>query len=292
MPVEGFGSERRKHLPEISVDGVRIHYEEHGAGQPILLFNELAADMRGWEAQVRHFARSYRLITFNYRGYPPSSVPTDVSAYAHEILVADALALLAGLDVDQAYLVGHGTGGNLALGAALAAPERVKGLVLAGSGAGSGDPDWQKKSLSFSGKISSEGAAALTESVTSAPQRQPFLDKDPLGWRGLIGNTKAFDAQGLANFVANGIAMRPSFLDLEAEITRFEKPVLVAVGDRDYPAFEPSLLVARTAPFAGLSVVPYCGHSIIMEEAAEFNRLLQDFLTRVDQGRWAGWSAQ
>ena len=48
-------------MPELSVDGVHIHYEEYGAGQPILLFNELAADLCGWEAQVRHFARSYRV---------------------------------------------------------------------------------------------------------------------------------------------------------------------------------------------------------------------------------------
>lgn len=279
-------------MPKISAGDVQIHYEEYGSGQPILLFHELAADVGGWGAQVRHFARSYRLIAFNYRGYPPSSVPTDVAAYAHENLVADALALLSALDIDQAYLVGHGTGGNIALALALSAPERVKGLVIAGSGAGSGDPDWRKKSQSFSEKIRTEGVSALVESVVSASQRQPFREKDPLGWRDFVEKMKALDAEGLANLVAKGIAMRPTFADLTTEIARLEKPVLVVVGDRDYPAFEPSLLVARTAPHAGLAVIPYCGHSIVMEEPAALNQLIEDFLARVEQGRWAGWSAQ
>ena len=224
------------------------------------------------------------MITFNYRGYPPSSVPADGSAYAHEILVADALALLGQIDGGRAYLVGHGTGGNLALSLALSAPERIKGLVLAGSGAGRGDSDWKKNSLSLSEKIRAEGIAALSQSVASAPQRQPFADKDPLGWRDFIGKIDAFDADGLANLVACGIALRPTFLDLAPEIAGLRIPVLVVFGDRDYPAFEPSLLVARTAPYAGLSVIPYCGHSIIMEEAAEFNRIVVDFLARVRPG--------
>ena len=284
--------QRETILPELSVDGVHIHYEEYGAGQPILLFNELAADLCGWEAQVRHFARSYRVITFNYRGYPPSSVPAEVSAYAHEILVADTRALLGRIDGGKAYLVGHGTGGNLALSLSLSAPERIKGLVLAGSGAGSGNFDWKKNSLSLSEKIRTEGIVALSQSVASAPQRQPFAEKDPLGWRDFIRKIDAFDADGLANLVACGIALRPTFLDLAPEIAGLRIPVLVVLGDRDYPAFEPSLLVARTAPYAGLSVIPYCGHSIVMEEAAEFNRIVGDFLARVDQGRWAGWRPQ
>lgn len=276
-------------MPEISVDGVRLHYEEHGEGEAILLFNELAADRRSWDAQVHRFARSHRLIAFNYRGYPPSSVPDDVAAYAHETLVGDALALLDALGVHRAFLVGHGTGGNIALGVALAAPGRVKGLVLAGSGAGSGDPDWREKSLALAAKIEAGGGAALAASVVSAPQRQPFADKDPLGWRGLIAGMDAFDAGGLSRLVTNGIALRPTFADLEQDIGGLDMPVLVVVGDRDHPAFEPSLLVARTARYAGLSVIPYCGHSIVMEEADAFNRVLADFLARVCHGRWAGW---
>ncbi|MGV6874216.1 alpha/beta fold hydrolase [Pseudochelatococcus sp. B33] len=278
-------------MPEVSVDGVQIHYEEHGSGQPVLLFNELAADKCGWDAQVRHFARSHRLIAFNYRGYPPSSVPADIAAYAHETLVGDALALLDALGIGEAYLVGHGTGGNIALALALAAPERVRGLVLAGSGAGTGDPDWQAKSLAFSAAIRRGGVAALAESVAAAPQRRPFADKDPKGWQDLLRGIADFDAEGVANLVANGIAMRPTFADQAGEIAELEKPVLVTVGDRDHPAFEPSLLVARTAPYAGLAVLPFCGHSIVMEEADAFNRLLGDFFSRVEQGRWAGWSA-
>jgi pimeloyl-ACP methyl ester carboxylesterase len=56
-------------------DGIKLYYEETGAGLPIVFVHEFAGDHRSWEPQVRHFSRRYRCITYNARGYPPSDVP-------------------------------------------------------------------------------------------------------------------------------------------------------------------------------------------------------------------------
>ena len=53
-----------------------LHYEEAGQGTPLVFVHEFAGDCRSWEAQLRFFARRYRCIAYNARGYPPSSVPT------------------------------------------------------------------------------------------------------------------------------------------------------------------------------------------------------------------------
>src|SRR3954467_7806283 len=63
-------------------DGIRLYYEETGAGTPLIFVHEFAGDTRSWEPQVRHFARRYRCITFNARGYPPSDVPQTPSQYS------------------------------------------------------------------------------------------------------------------------------------------------------------------------------------------------------------------
>ena len=56
-------------------DGVKLYYEETGAGAPLVFVHEFAADHRSWELQMRHFGQRYRCITFGARGYPPSDVP-------------------------------------------------------------------------------------------------------------------------------------------------------------------------------------------------------------------------
>ncbi len=53
-------------------DGVRLYYEETGSGDPVVFVHEFAGDHRSWEPQVRFLSRSFRCITFNARGYPPS----------------------------------------------------------------------------------------------------------------------------------------------------------------------------------------------------------------------------
>src|ERR671923_683162 len=64
------------HMPYLTTDdGVRLYYEEAGAGTPVVFVHEFGGDHRSWEPQVRYFSRRYRCITYNARGYPPSDVP-------------------------------------------------------------------------------------------------------------------------------------------------------------------------------------------------------------------------
>src|SRR5215204_4863781 len=63
-------------------DGVRLHYEETGAGSAIVFAHEFAGDHRSWEPQLRHFGKRHRCVAFNARGYPPSDVPEAASAYS------------------------------------------------------------------------------------------------------------------------------------------------------------------------------------------------------------------
>ena len=61
-------------------DGITLYYEEAVDGIPMVFVHEFAGDYRSFEPQMRHFARRYRCIAYNARGYPPSQVPESVSA--------------------------------------------------------------------------------------------------------------------------------------------------------------------------------------------------------------------
>ena len=90
-------------MPRVSANGIRLHYEETGAGVPLVFVHEFAGDAQSWHLQVRFFARRYRTIAFNARGYPPSDVPTDGSAYSQDHAVDDIRGLLDALGIEDPY---------------------------------------------------------------------------------------------------------------------------------------------------------------------------------------------
>ena len=117
-------------------DGVSLHAESTGHGTPLLFLHEFAGDHRSWEPQVRYFSARYRCVTYAARGYPPSGVPADPAAYSQERAVADAVAVLDGLGLAAAHVVGLSMGGFAALHLTLRHPGRVLSTVAAGTGYG------------------------------------------------------------------------------------------------------------------------------------------------------------
>src|SRR5689334_2416463 len=97
-------------MPFAQVNGVEIFYQEFGAGTPLVFSHEFAGSWESWLPQVRAFARRYRVIVYNDRGYPPSTVPDDPDAYSEENLVADLRALLDALGIEKAHIAGLSMG--------------------------------------------------------------------------------------------------------------------------------------------------------------------------------------
>jgi pimeloyl-ACP methyl ester carboxylesterase len=279
-------------MPVVSVNGVDLFYEETGSGFPLVLCHEFAGDMRSWDPQVRHFSRRYRVITFNYRGYPPSSVPQDEASYAHELLVEDLRQLLGKLNISRAHIAGLATGGNVALNFAIVYPQFVAGLVVAGAGAGTVDRErWLVGARSFADDIERKGVEGIVENIVNAPQRVIFKEKDPRGWASFIEMIRSFSPVGCMHMMRNALANRKPIFELKEAIEKLRMPILVMIGDQDRPAADSSRFIRDHALFAGLAVVPMCGHTLNSEEPVFFNLLVSDFLAAVDAGHWGSWKA-
>ncbi len=279
-------------MPKARVSDVELYYEETGSGFPVIFCHEFAGDCRSWEQQVRHFARRYRVITYNYRGYAPSDVPADPAAYSQEILIADMRGLMKALAIEQAHVVGIATGGNLALNFAIAHPELTRSAIVAGAGAGTSDREkWLAAGRAMADGIAKNGAAAIVKSIEGAPQRQALLTKDPRAWAEFIGIIRELSPEGAEKSMRGVLLGRKPVSDLVDEIKALTMPVLVMVGDQDTPAWEASLLVHRHARHCGLAVFPFTGHTLPVEEPELFNSLADRFLASVDTGRWGSWKA-
>ena len=91
-------------------DGIEIYYEVTGSGEPIIFVHEYAGDFRSWEQQVRYFSRQFKCITYNARGYTPSTVPEEVEKYSQEFARDDLLAVLDDLEIETSHIVGLSMG--------------------------------------------------------------------------------------------------------------------------------------------------------------------------------------
>jgi len=93
-------------------------------------------------------------------------------------------------------------------------------------------------------------------------------------------------ALGSANTQLGVQRQRPSLYDLVGEMQRLEVPTLILTGDEDWPCLTPGLLMKRNIATAALVVMANCGHAINLDAPDEFNRIVREFITQVDAGRW------
>ncbi len=279
-------------MPIATVNGVDLYYEDTGEGFPLVWSHEFGGDWRSWEPQVRHFARRYRVVTYNHRGYPPSSVPKEPEAYTQEQLVADLHRLLRHLGIRQAHVGGCSMGANVALNFGLTYPELVKSLVIVGCGSGTVNREsFLETQRAMAGALEREGIEALVRNFETLPTRRAFREKDPRGWAEFVAYVREHDAQACAHLIRGVIVKRKTIFELEATLQALRTPTLVITGDQDAPCVEPALFMRQHISNAGLVVVPMTGHTVNIEEPGLFNLQVGEFLTAVENGRWGAWTA-
>ncbi len=276
-------------VPYLKSDGVKLYYEEYGKGETILFIHEMAGDVRSWAPQMRYFARRYRCVAYNARGYPPSQVPEKSDAYSQAQAVNDAANVLSNLGVGRAHVVGLSMGAFATMHFGLEYPQMVHSLVVAGCGHGSARADekqFRADAERLAAEVESKGMKNLADVYAANASRVQFEKKDPKGWADWRDAFAEHSPIGTALTLRNVQARRPSLLDLESAIAALEVPVLLIAGDEDDPALDITLWLKRTLPMAGLSILPKSGHTVNLEEPALFNSLVQDFLWRVEAGAW------
>jgi pimeloyl-ACP methyl ester carboxylesterase len=268
-------------------DGTRLYFEESGSGTPLVFVHEFAGDHRSWEPQLRFFARYFRCVAFDARGFPPSDVPEDGARYSQAHARDDIVAVLDHLKLERAHIVGLSMGGFATLHVGIAYPQRARSLVVAGCGYGA-EPD---KKAKFQAECEAAAAsfeadwAGAAKKYALGPTRVQLQNKDPRGWAEFAQQLAEHAPRGQA-LTMRGVQMkRPSLYELVDGMRGIEVPTLIVTGDEDDPCLEPGLLMKRSIPTAGLVVIPWSGHTINLEEPEAFNRALLEFFLRVDEGR-------
>ncbi|OGA94684.1 MAG: alpha/beta hydrolase [Betaproteobacteria bacterium RIFCSPLOWO2_12_FULL_66_14] len=270
-------------------DGVKLYYEEAGAGTPIVFVHEFGGDHRSWEPQMRYFARRHRCVTFGARGYPPSEVPESAEAYSQRRAVEDIVAVMDAAGIERAHVVGLSMGGFAALHLGLEHPRRALSLVVAGAGYGAEkkyEAYFRDVSLEVARQFEAQGSETFAKTYALGASRVQFQNKDPRGWQEFAAMLGQHSALGSANTMRGVQARRPSVYDLEEGLKAMQVPTLVIVGDEDDHCLQPGIFLKKTVPACGLLIVPKTGHTLNLEEPGHFNRFVDEFIGMAEAGRW------
>lgn len=282
-------------MPHLTTDdGVRLYYEDTGAGTPIVFVHEFAGDHRSWEPQVRYFSRNYRCITYSARGYVPSDVPSSFESYSQERWRDDIRSVIDALELPAPHVVGLSMGGFATLHFGMeyckkGKQPRALSLTIAGCGSGAHPAvyrQFQADAVALAERIRGEGMGEMAATYGHGPTRIQFQNKDPRGFAEFARQLAEHSPEGSANCSLGYQGRRPCIYDMTEQMAAIDVPALIMTGDEDEACLEPSLLMKRAIPKSGLVVLPKSGHGINLEEPALFNQLMGDFLHRVESGRW------
>lgn len=249
-------------MPVIGIGQSELYYEDQGEGPAIVLAHGIGGNHASWYQQVPALARSYRVVTFDHRGFGRS---TDVEQAGRGAFVDDLLALLDHLDIDKAVLVGQSMGGGTCVSFAARHPDRVRALVIASS---------------LHAVVEPEDVTPLMDEARAATRDLPQLDRVlDAGFRE-AQPVQAALYRAIASF--NRVDRKTLPGDWPAKVAPEAvgngAPVLFLAGSADilFPV-EAVRRVAARVPNAFLVEVD-AGHSVFFETPTEFNDSLLSFL--------------
>jgi 3-oxoadipate enol-lactonase len=253
--------------------GARLAYQEMGDGPAVVLIHGFGLDMRMWDPQAGGLAERYRVIRYDCRGFGASGPFDPAVPYTH---ASDLIALLDHLAIGDAVLAGLSFGGRVALQAALAAPARVRGLVLLD--AVLDGVRWDRESADalddLARRVQADGVAAGRDAWLAHPLFAAARERQDLAAQ-LAAMVAGYPGQHWLGQDPHQ-PHRPRPFDALEDVA---VPALVAVGDRDVPGFrEMSEVLARRIPGAEYHVVAGAGHMVNMEQPAAVGELLNQFL--------------
>ena len=121
-------------------DRVRIYYEEHGEGHPLVLAYGIGGNADLWDVNVPALAARHRLILWEPRGHARSDSPEDPAKYSFARWALDLKGLLDHLRLRKAHVGGLSLGGGIATRFTLRFPGRVRSLIVTNSSSAAGLP--------------------------------------------------------------------------------------------------------------------------------------------------------
>lgn len=253
-----------------------LHVTDRGPRQhtPVVLIHGFSIDQRMWRDDIEALAQTRRVITYDLRGFGQAPPPDPDRSHPD-----DLLAVFDALGIDRAIVVGLSLGANIAMNFALTHPERLAGLVLASPGLPGATSAHPRPPEQVAAVARAEGVDAalafwgrheLFAPTRRVPEASALLDEMLADYSGVHWS---------------GAAVTPPLAPIADQIRAIAVPVLIVNGADELAGYlDLGERVHTEIPGSERVVIPRAGHMVNIDNPAEFQRAVLEFLHRIDAG--------
>lgn len=239
-----------------SVNGLKMYYEIHGSGRPLVLLHGAFGFIEGWATVLPTLAKTHQVIAIELQGHGHTH---DLDRpLTFEQMAEDTAQLLQQLKIKDADFFGYSMGGTVALGIGIRHPELVRKLAIYGSCAGSPKETYEPEAY--------KQYQSLSADFAPKELKEPYdrLAPDPARWPVLVTKIKNMgrDFKGYS----------------AAELKALKAPVLIMMGDRDVVRPEHAVAMYRLIPNAQLAILPGGDHFMLWTSPDRILAVLTQFL--------------
>jgi 3-oxoadipate enol-lactonase len=263
-------------------DRVRLYYEEHGRGTPLVLAYGIGGNADMWDVNREALAARHRLVLWEPRGHARSDSPEDPAKYSFQRWMLDLRAMLDHLGIRRAHVGGLSLGAGIATRFALRFPARVRSLVVTNSSSASGLPLSVENLVMRARSIEitlTKGMDAMAEFAMAAnPNVSERLALEPAARAEFYEEYRRLSPIGYANSLRALLAMD----HITDQLPRLRMPVLLIGADRD-PSLEPMKAMHRKIRGSKLVVLSPASHFGNRDQPESWNRTVLEFLARCDR---------
>jgi len=259
---------------DVEVNRIKMHYEEHGQGLPVILIHGFPLNHIIWAPVLPLLKSRARWITPDLRGHGQSEAPASI--YSMDQFAGDVRELMDRLDIEKAVLVGHSMGGYISLAFARLYPERLAGLGLVSTQARTDSPERREARYTSAKAVSAQGTSFAADSLTPKYSNDPAVREKV---REMILNTPV-------NGVVGSLFGMAERADSRETLRTIQVPSVVVAGEADalFP-LEVMRELADNLPRTRWYAVPNAGHMPMMEfperVAEAVDALVEDVLREV-----------
>jgi CubicO group peptidase (beta-lactamase class C family)/pimeloyl-ACP methyl ester carboxylesterase len=266
----------------INVVNGKLYYEELGKGEPLIFIHGHSFDHTEWAPQFYEFAKKYRVIVYDVRGYGRSSDPQEFSNITH---ADDLAALMDNLGISKAHIVGLSMGGFIGLDFLVLYQNRLLSVTLASGDVWNGSPG---------PKVPWDTSAMNVRKKEIKEVYQKGIDAFKRGWFNAltIRNGKVIEQirEPIWNMIYKWNVWQPTHIEPrfllgrsvveKLQQTKIVVPVLVLRGEFD---MDKNNQVLKLIPSAKQAIVPNAGHVSNLENVKGFNEAVLKFLSSTNK---------
>ena len=272
------------------VENSKLYYEMAGEGHPLLLVHPMLTSHQYWDDQFGEFAKQYRVIRYDVRGFGQSKISKEAFSDTQDIV-----QLLDCLGIEKTYILGLSMGGEIAMQFVLEHPERVDGLVMSGVGlegyeySVEGTQEFEPKWMAFIERIQNHDFAGARERFIE------FAVDSPVGRADEKVRERARELMQdytfphffppddvVASAEATSAESQEAHVPIIQRLKEIQVPTLVMAGGYEAKDIQNIVdVLVRDIPHAQKAVISKAGHFVSLEKPVEFNRVVLNFLDKL-----------